>query len=254
MDTKLLKDFGLSDKESRVYVSLLELGPSVASEVAAKAKINRTTAYDILEALLSYGLISHVADSKKKSYMAEDPEQLVFYLNKKSREFKDKSQEAKEILPELKSIYNIIPRKPKVKYFEGDEGLITMYEDSLTAKTEIWSWLDINVTLDFSAEYFNEYYKRRAAKGIFIRAIVTEDSVSKRYQDEAKELLREVRMVPKEMMIDTPECYIYDDKVSYMSVRERFGVMIESKDIADAQRKLYELAWEKADEYNKKIK
>lgn len=43
-----------------------------------------------------------------------------------------------------------------------------------------------------------------------------------------------------------PECYIYDDKVSFMSLKEKFGVIIESKDIAEAQRKLYELAWQEA--------
>ncbi|MEI6144344.1 MAG: helix-turn-helix domain-containing protein [Candidatus Berkelbacteria bacterium] len=253
MDIRTLQQFGLSAKEAAVYLALLELGSASVSEVAQKAKINRTTAYDILEYLITYGLVSRVGDKKTKHYAAENPELLISYLEKKSKEFTEKAESAKNILPELKGMYNLTPRQPKVKYFEGDEGIIAMYEDSLRAKTGILSWLDIKVTLDFSADYFPGYYKRRTAKGVHIKAIVNDDPIARDYIERDDQELREIRVVPKEMMMNTPECYIYDDKVSFMSVRERFGVMIESKDIADAQRKLYELAWEKAGEYSSKI-
>jgi len=250
MNHQTLQKFGLSEKESRVYLALMEAGSAPVSDIAAKAKINRTTAYDILENLIAYGLVSYVGDERTKHFVAENPELLISYLEKKSKAFKQRAEEAKEMLPELKGAYNLIPHKPKVKYYEGDDGIIAMYEDSLTSKTEILSWLDIKVTLDFSYEYFQNYYKRRTEKGIHIKAIVNDDPISRPYADTEKDFLREMRIIPREMMVGTPECYIYDDKVSFMSVKERFGVMIESKDIADAHRKLYALAWGRATELN----
>lgn len=252
MNPSTLQKFGLSEKEAKVYLALLEIGSAAVSETAQKAKINRTTTYDILENLIAYGLVSYVGEENSKHYAAENPELLISFLENKSKEFKHKSEEASKILPELKGTYNLIPHKPKVKYYEGDEGITAMYEDSLTAKTEILSWLDIQVTHDFSFEYFNEYYRRRVEKGIHIKAIVNEDRLSREFKKISPEFLREMRIVPREMMVGTPECYIYDDKVSFMSVKERFGVIIESKDIADAQRKLYQLAWERAKELDKK--
>src|SRR3989339_1139143 len=254
MDTQTLKQFGLSDKEAAVYAVLLTMGPSVVSEIASRSKINRTTAYDILESLVGYGLVSYVSEKKKKHYVAENPDLLVSYLEKKSKEFSQKAEEAKNILPELKSAYNLIPQKPKVKYYEGEEGIIAMYEDSLTSRTEILSWLDTNQTAEFDEEYFRQYYKRRAAKDIHIKGIVNEGPYSRVTEERNKEEKRELRIIPQELMNVVPESYIYDNKVSFMSLKEKFGVMIESKDIAEAQRAIYKLAWRAATEIAKKNK
>jgi sugar-specific transcriptional regulator TrmB len=243
-----LREYGLTNKESKVYLALLELGPSSVTEIAFKSKINRTTAYDILVALEQNGLVSHVGEQKKRTYVAENPDRLVSYLDKKSKEFKSKADEAKEILPELKGMFNLIPRKPIVKYFEGEEGILAIYEDSLSSKTEILSWLNTENTADFAFDYFQDYYKRRAKKGIHIKAIVNDVPISYEIHKRDKAEDREMRIISREMMDIGPECYIYDDKVAYMSLKERFGVIIESSDIADAQRKLYNLAWHAASE------
>lgn len=246
MDKNALEKFDLSEKEAQIYLSLLELGATSVANIATKAKINRTTAYDILESLVNFGLASRVGDRKKKTYVAEHPEQLITYLERKSKEYQDKSQLAKNILPELRNIYNSVPHRPKVKFYEGEEGIISIYEDSLTSKTEILSWLNAENTADFAKKYFEEYYKRRAEKKIHIKAIVSDSAIARRIKRRNAEEDRESWIVPKESMDIKPECYIYDDKVAFMSLREKFGVIIESKDIADAQRKLYNLAWEKA--------
>lgn len=245
-----IKQFGLSDKEAKIYLALLELGPSLVTEIAAKAGINRTTGYDILESLISYGLVSRVADSNKKSYIAENPDRLLTFINRKTDEYKDKAKNAKEIIPELKSIYSLFPNQPKVKYYNGEEGIIAIYEDSLTSKTEILSWLNTNNTADFDAQYFTEYYKRRTKKGIRIKAIVNDVPISHEIMMRNKAEDREMYIIPKEMMDIGPECYIYDNKVAYMSLKEKFGVVIESKDIYEAQKKLYDLAWEMAKQYH----
>lgn len=51
-----LKHIGLSENEAKVYLAMLELGPSPMLEIAAKAGINRPTAYAQLEALKKGGL------------------------------------------------------------------------------------------------------------------------------------------------------------------------------------------------------
>ncbi len=249
MYIKTLEELGLSNKEARIYLKLLELGPSSVSNIASRSKINRTTAYDILESLIEYGVVSRVKGKKtKKFYLANNPEMLVAYLKNKSQEFNSKADFAEQILPELKKIYSVAPVKPNVRYYHGVDGIKAIYEDSLTSKTEIVSWQDIDNLENFSSKYFNEYYRRRAEKGIFIKAIVSDTKSARGYKKEDEKLHREMRIVSKEMMTIKPECYVYDNKVAFMSLREKFGVIIESQDIADAQRKLYELAWQKAGE------
>ena len=44
----------------------------------------------------------------------------------------------------------------------------------------------------------------------------------------------------------SPEINIYDNKVMIASWKDKLGVTIESKEIADAMKKIFELAWAEA--------
>ena len=57
---------------------------------------------------------------------------------------------------------------------------------------------------------------------------------------------REIAFVPADKYYFSPEINIYDDKVMIASWREKLGVIIESHEIADAMKKIYELAWAEA--------
>lgn len=73
MLAKILQNIGLTEKEAKVYLACLELGPQPVSEIAKKARINRVTAYDILEKLLKKGLVNFVTKEKIKFFNATDP-------------------------------------------------------------------------------------------------------------------------------------------------------------------------------------
>jgi sugar-specific transcriptional regulator TrmB len=47
--TSLLTQLGLSDKESALYLALLELGQADVADTAKKAGVKRSTAYVLLE-------------------------------------------------------------------------------------------------------------------------------------------------------------------------------------------------------------
>ncbi|MEK7120729.1 MAG: hypothetical protein AAB840_01415, partial [Patescibacteria group bacterium] len=88
--------------------------------------------------------------------------------------------------------------------------------------------------------------KRRADKGISIRAIVpdTEDGRERKKLD--KEEMRETVLVPIDRFSFTPEINIYDNKVMIASWKEKLGIIIESLEIAEAMKTIYELAWAEA--------
>ena len=52
MDENLLitlQNYGLSEKEARVYLTVLELGTSIASTIARRAEVNRVTVYGMFD-------------------------------------------------------------------------------------------------------------------------------------------------------------------------------------------------------------
>ena len=233
---------GFSDNESSVFLALLELGKGTVSQITRKAGLNRTTGYDILDSLVLKGLASVSGKEPKQEYNAESPDKLISILEKQSQEAESKISEIKKIIPDLKSIHNVAGR-PKVRFYEGVNGLKDVYEDTLTSHEEILAYANVDQMHQTLTGYFPKYYERRAEKNISIRAIIPDSPVGKNRASEDKKEMRETALVPKDKYNFSPEINIYDDKVMIASWREKLGIIIESAEIADAMKKIYELAW-----------
>ncbi len=236
---------GLKEKEADVYLAILSLGQGTASKIARKARIVRTTAYDILSSLFDKGLVTLTGKEPKQEYVAESPDNLKIYIESELKKIQTDLDGAKNILiPQLKSIHNLNNR-PKVLFYEGKEGLERVYEDTLTSSEEILAYASVEDTELTLPNYFPNYYKRRASKGISIRAIFPESPEARSRASLDKEEKRTSLIVPDKYGFH-PEINIYDNKIMIASWREKLGVIIESSEIADAMKKVFELSWAEA--------
>ena len=246
-----LTNLGFSAKEASVYLALLELGPSTTSEISRVAKINRTTGYDILESLVRDGLVNPIGESKIQKFVAENPDKVIVHLENQIKLGEQRLKQAYNLLPELFSIYNV-EEKPKVKYYEGVEKVKEAFEDTLTAEVEIVGYaVGTDAFTAVSEEYLRDYFKRRVAKNIKVRVIAPDDPDTLKVTARDKEELRESLIVPRDKFYFTTETNIYNNKIIIVSWKEKFAVVIESKEIADAQKKVFELAWLGAKQYKK---
>jgi DNA-binding MarR family transcriptional regulator len=116
-----LKNLGLSEKEAKIYLALLQLGPSTPYQIAKKAELKRPTAYVIAEELVEKGLIVHVPGEEKKRYIARTPDAFI-------EERSERLQAARAILPELRSFQKGTSEKPSILYYEGSEGIRQAYD------------------------------------------------------------------------------------------------------------------------------
>src|SRR3989338_3406537 len=127
---EVLKTIGLSEKEAQVYLGLLELGRGTVSSVTRRVGINRTSGYHLLDGLVSKGLISVSGKEPKQEYIAESPEKITDLLKKQLEKDEARLKSAEELVPQLKSLHNVTDR-PRVRFYEGKEGLMQVYEDTL---------------------------------------------------------------------------------------------------------------------------
>src|SRR3990167_7595892 len=241
---------GLSKNEAKIYLALLELGKGTVSEITRKANLNRTTGYDVLDGLVAKGLASVSGKEPKQEYIAESPDKIEALLKREVNATEEHLKEIKNILPELKSIHNVTGR-PKVRFYEGTSGLIEVYEDTLTSHETILAYATVDDMHRALPKYFTEYYKRRADKGITIKAIIPKTEIGKERASHDKEEMRETALIPPDKYYFSPEINIYDDKVMIASWREKLGIIIESAEIADAMKKIHELAWAEAKRLDK---
>lgn len=237
-----LKDLGLSDKEARVYLALLQLGPSTPYRIAKKSHLKRPTAYVIAEELVEKGLIVHVPGEEPKRYIARTPEGFI-------ESAETKIVNARKILPELKSLQGGTSEKPSVLYFEGIEGLKQAYEyrkKELHGKTIVGFFAsaeDISPEVNEVFFEWNEYKERHKTK---IKGLTVDSATLAPY---AK------WMLPKESMMNMkylPE-ELYSAKTSIESCDDRFvrivlmesiqTLIIESSKFASALREIFELTW-----------
>jgi len=249
----ILQKIGLTEKDSEVYLACLELGTQPASVIAKKASLKRPTTYLILEALVKKGLVSEYIGSNVKFFTAVAPEYLLNFVEKKRREMTSHQRELEQLLPQFQSLTNPYSLSPKVRYYDGIEGVERVMTDTFTATEPIRCFT--NVDAWFSNESTKEYIKwygkhRTQDKKIQERAIALDTPVSRAYletdyPDVGSEQYTLFRWLPKDIQIFSNEINIYDNKLAIVCItkKEMLGVLIECEGIAQTQKSIFEMAW-----------
>ncbi len=247
MLTEKLTKFGLTEKEAAIYLTLLKFGTSTVSDIAKISKLNRSTSYVLLETLSQKGLVTTTEQQSPRFYTAVPPERFLSISEERMKQASSLLGLAKGVLPELLSIQKTTEEKPKTQFFEGEEGIKNIYEDTLTSGETIREFASV----DDAHAVMPEYHRRRAEKGIRIRTIAPDtDAARERMRADADEA-RESMLVPTSQYAFPSEIDIYDNKVVFVSPQERFGLMIESKEIAEALKKVFDLSWAEAKRFKK---
>lgn len=243
MYSKELQHLGLSEKEAKVYLASLELGPETAQNLAKKAAINRPTAYVQIESLKQRGLMSETQKGKKTLYSAESPRQLSSLLNSLEKELAYKKSEIHKVLPALTQLFESAGERPKVRFYEGEEGIRAVEEDFLRVKNKKIQGF---VNMDRLRELFpnhSDYSKRRIAKKIRSQVIYTQKGGAlPAMSDPAK--LREARYITPDKFPISADITIYDNKVALVPYKVNpIVAIIENNEIADTMRALFFLIW-----------
>ena len=71
-----LSEFGLDKNQSKTYLTMIEIGPSSILEIARKPGINRSMLYEIMDSLITVGLVQKSVRGKKLRFVAREPETL----------------------------------------------------------------------------------------------------------------------------------------------------------------------------------
>lgn len=241
-----LHEFGLSDKESNVYLAMLELGPSSAQDIAKKAGVNRATTYVMLESLKRRGLMSSVERGKKILFAAESPEHLLSVVDSEVQVARDRKARLESAMPQFMALFNAIEDKPKVRFFEGEEGIVACRE-AITALAKgqavriITSFDEMTVRITKSNE---EQRMRLASQLQSIRMLYTIDPGLElpKYNK-----MTQLRKLPADMLPFKGELYIYDTCLLVGASKTRpIGVILESADIVSLFQSVFELLWKQS--------
>lgn len=228
---------GLNENEAKAYMAILELGEALASRIAEKAGIKRTTVYLALRSLKNRDLIGQAKKNGQMRYFAEDPKIL-------EKAIKERNEKFSRLIPQILAAANLIDRKPAVHYFEGPKSHQKVYEDILAYKKQgiLALWPSYGVLS--SNEYFlTNFNSQRLAAKIPIKTLYSGDIKDLKQCLELQKI-NQVRISPRELMSNQIEIYIYGQaKAGLISYAENFSVIIESRKIYGAAQGLFEALW-----------
>jgi predicted transcriptional regulator len=258
MISQSLKEIGLSETEVDVYLALLKTsGAQPASIVANKTRMNRTTAYKTLLQLAKRGLVAKTLKYGIISFYADEPEEKLKNLIESKQ---DKLQEANrkifEELPALMMKDANYDRLPKVRYYEGVEGIKQIYEMILKVGQDYYRYGDITKIYGMLGEFTDEYIHKRNKLKIKAHAIMPYNKKGgQKLMERDKSELRESLYLPEELFPIEGEIRIFGDKVAILSLRKEspIGVVIESEVIAKMFKSIFMLTWENRNEQAFKI-
>jgi len=237
---QVLEEYGLSEKESTLYLSSLVAGQSTMTNLAKRAGIKRSTAYLVFKSLEKRGLMGSVQGSNASLFMAIDP----YVLSMKANSVANKIQ---AMVPDLQALEKNYANKPQVSSFEGPEAYKTVLQDALTKPNKtirhIGSLSEIHrVTTE---EYgFGFFVPTRIKQNIFLKALYAEEAKSVIGKLNDKKSLRKVKFLPKNYDHRT-SMMIYDDTVVITSsIDELVTIVIKSARIAEAEKSNFDLIWD----------
>lgn len=231
-----LNEIGLGEKESKVYVALLELRDAAVQDIAKKAKINRSTTYIILNRLREQGLIKETRKGAKRLFVATSPDKLSILLEQKERALR-------MVMPHLQAINNKATVKPSVEFYEGEDGFMTALKDYLTAQNNEVLIFASDAVLGTINEIAPEIIEQRIEKKILAKILAPASELFKQNLSEDAKWLRKTKFIPDKYVFDLG-IYIYNDKVNLLSIKDKIGLIIQSKDVSDAWRKIFNLIWD----------
>lgn len=253
MIEKLLESAGLSEKEISMYVTLLRNGMQPISILSKKAKLNRGTGYVILHSLLEKGLIVKTVKKGVQYFAPLDPQQLVKYVEHREKTLRQSRTQIQASMGLFSALMNPLTAKPKIEFFDGQEGARFVLDHTLTTKEKtLRSFLSIADIAEFvGAEYFSDYTDKRIKCGYTLHAIRTQekdrealktDANASRYITSKREK-REIRHVPDDLAFPI-SMYLFDDMMAVISSKnEGFSLLIQSHELVSMQKKIFDLLW-----------
>lgn len=244
--TRRLLELGLSEKEAGVYLALLELGPSGVQHVAEKANVNRSTCYALIGSLKQRGLVSELERDGRITYVPESPQRLAELIEKEAQQLSSKRQILQQGMPDFLALFNAIEQKPRVRYFEGEKGMVSAREALMEQdlEQEYLSFTAIDEATGLASR-IDERGRQRMARRLHGRLVIAVKPGMELPMTDLKTW--EVRTLPYSQAPFTGEVDIFGDKVAaFVFHPEVIGLLVDSAHLSRIFRALFEAAWKSA--------
>lgn len=231
-----LKEFGLTDNEITIYLTLIKTGSTTANRVSSLTNIKRSTTYDTLQSLILKGIISVTLQGRVMFYQSADPEKLVYLLDERKKRIQ-------KFLPDIKKLKLVSKNKSGVVYYEGRKGVVTVLNDIFDTAPKKFIFVGSRQMAKVPLKHYpDNFVRKRVEHKLFAKGILAQEDEIDSFVDDAKaEKLSDFKY-SKKLNGASADMFIYGDKVSFFTNKEDpAGIIISNKEIADFMRIIFSM-------------
>jgi len=240
-----LSEAGLTEGEAKVYLALLELGPSTTGPIVKKSGVARSIVYQILERLSQKGLVSHVVKEKTQHFQAAQPDGLMEYIEGRQKQLEESKKKLEAILPKL-SAMQLAAKESEVQVFFGFRGMISVHEHTYQKLKKGEGYFFFGIPQE-QPKHYHSYWQqdhlRRVKTGIRCQLLF--------HPKTSKEVLKnrnaytgcDARYMPLE--VNTPAWFMGYKNVGVIGFASSNPITIEivNREVADSFRAYFEEFW-----------
>ncbi|MFH1063548.1 MAG: helix-turn-helix domain-containing protein [Candidatus Woesearchaeota archaeon] len=233
-----LKEYGLAEKEIKVYLTLLPLGSVNLQEIGKRIGLPRTTIYNTLNYLVNKGLVSFITKKGVRFYEAASPEKLIDKIN-------EKKEMIQSVLPELKILKETVKETSNVEIFQGTRGLFTILSDIFKKKQQIFYFGSYSLSREVLKHQPEHFRTIRLDKKIPAKIVIDPFDEPTFHKEEYKRIT-EMRFTPA--LKDFPcMVFIYGKKVALYTLKnDLVGIIISNEQVAQSMKLVFQMYWDMA--------
>lgn len=232
-----LEKLNFTVNETKVYVTLIYLGSSLAGKIAKEAQLDRSSTYNALKSLVQRGIVSTVYENKRTVYVPENPKKLLDYYH-------EKEEIAKQIIPRLHEQFQFKKQKTAVKLFQGYKGIKTIFQDIIDSckENETYYVLASEGKFSESMPYYAPLFRMKKEEKKIKTKMLIRDGREKKQRGR----YTEYRKVPSDV-ISPATINIYAGKVAILVWETQpKGILIENEAASKSLENYFKLLWKYA--------
>jgi len=234
----LLNGIWLNEKWATIYLSLLEHGLSTISEIQENTNLHRVEIYRLLPFMIEEWFIIVSIKWKRKQYLPASP----MKIEEKYKEIQENNKWAINILLDK---YSHLTKKPNIVYSEWKKWITNVFNDIIDSQNKWDVFYRITSEIDtekINKEYLPKNYREKRDKKELERYVIMSSKAAK---NKKNRLERDLVVIPEKIdeFDDNIFMSIYANKVAYIDFNTEISIIIENKQIADFQEKLFKLIY-----------
>ncbi len=237
-----LVNVGITDKEARVYITLLQLGKASAYSIAEKSGLKKPTTYVILDELIKKGLVMMIPRVKKQQYIAKSPEEFFAAAE-------ERLALAKKALPELLSIADSERVKVQTLFYEGVKGVeesLYFQMKEMKDKEIVGFYATAEDATPELMDVFTPWPVKARENGVTIKILTPEDESTKEFLEYDKKYGHVIKTLPKDVYHSKVSLEAGDDFVRIVLFKPPQALIIKSPELASTVRQIFNMIWNKA--------